>query len=106
MLSMDPFPRLQGSLDQSGAQMERGLRRGPVRLTAFAEKPPQNALRQLEPGLKVKELELASFTGVAVYLAKVSQNDVRIIPIHGRSPMNSNSSESSMPCRSFRSLRG
>ena len=84
MLSMDPFPRLQGSLDQSGAQIEQGLRGATVPLRGFEEKPPQDALRQLEPSLKVKELELTSFAGEPIYLAKVSQNNVRIIPIHGQ----------------------
>ncbi len=83
MLSMDPFPRLQGSLDESGARIDQTLRGGPIRLGAFNEKPPEDAVRQLERNVKVKELELGSFVGEPVYIAKVSQNEVRIIPIHG-----------------------
>lgn len=83
MLSMDPFPRLQGSLEENGAQIEEGLRKTPIPLSAFDEKPPEDALRQLEPTLKVKELELAAFVGEPVYIAKVSQNDVRVIPMNG-----------------------
>lgn len=83
MLSMDPFPRLQGSLSEDGEELEQSLRGGPVPLAAFDGKSPRDALRRLEPGLVVKELEMVSFAGEPVYLAEISQNDVRIISVHG-----------------------
>ena len=49
-------------------------------LSAFATKPPADALRELAP-LSVKELELTSFVGDPVYLATLSQGVTRVVAV-------------------------
>ncbi len=87
MLSMDPFP----SLTAGGAPAERDgpprpsipqVLRGRMQLPAFAAKHPGEALRQLA-GLPVKELELSSFAGDAVYMATLADGSTRIVPVQG-----------------------
>jgi len=87
MLSMDPFPLLQGALDENGARMEQALTGGAVDLEAFAAKPPQAALSDLAPATRVKELELTSFDGEPIYLAATVRDETRIIPVHGEPAM-------------------
>ena len=75
MLSMDPFG------DRSRVASVRLL--SPiVPLSAFAAQHPREAIEQLR-GLDVKELELTSFAGEAVYLATLAHGDTRIVPVAG-----------------------
>jgi hypothetical protein len=78
MLSMDPVPamtaRPRGDIPQA--------LRGPLQLAAFATKDPRDALAQLQ-GLDVKELELTSVAGEAVYLATLNRAGTRIVPVAG-----------------------
>jgi len=83
MLSMDPFPRLQGTLDEDGARMDRALRGRPIRLPAFDAKLPQLALEEMAPETRIKELALTSFDGDPIYLAATARDETRIIPVHG-----------------------
>jgi hypothetical protein len=83
MLSMDPFPGFQGASDERATRIESALREEPIQLTAFDAKTPEEALRQLAPDLNAKELELVSFSGEPTYLATISRDDSRIIPVHG-----------------------
>jgi len=80
MLSMEPFPsrggRSKASVDVSSALRER------FKIAAFDAKHPSEALRQLGD-LKVKEMELTSFAGEAVYLATIAPGDTRIVPMSG-----------------------
>jgi hypothetical protein len=69
LLSMAPerqTPRVRSSL------------LGPPRLDAFARLAPEAALRRLA-GLDVRELQLASFDGKAVYLADLAGGATRIV---------------------------
>jgi hypothetical protein len=84
LLSMDPFPKLQGTLDQSGDNLEEALRGGNVSLSAFDRKSPNDALHSVESGFQPKELELASFAGQPVYIAKDASGDVRILSLDGK----------------------
>jgi len=84
MLSMDPFPRLQeGNSDEIDARMEEGLRGELPDLGAFAGKSPQEALTQLDPSFKTKQLEFSSFSGEPFYLAIGAGNQKRIVPVKG-----------------------
>ena len=87
MLSMDPFP----SLTAGGPPAAREgpprpsipqVLRGGLQLPAFAAKHPGEALRQLA-GVPVKELELSSFAGEAVYMARLADGSTRIVPVQG-----------------------
>ena len=84
MLSMDPFPQLQGEAsDEMGPRIEDALRGGPLPLSSFVAKPPSEALSEARPGLVVKELNLISFAGKPVYLAVAAPNQTRVIPVDG-----------------------
>jgi len=81
MLSMDPFPTRGG---RAGANANiSGALRGRFQIAAFEPKHPREALKQLAD-LKIKEIELTSFAGQAVYLATAAQGDTRIIPVQGQ----------------------
>ena len=84
MLSMDPFPKVQGSFDQSGEDVAQALRGDGVAVAAFDERPPRIAAQALEPAFHAKEFELASFAGQPVYVAKNATNDVRIVSLDGQ----------------------
>jgi hypothetical protein len=80
MLSMDPFDwESRGETSRFSAAL-RGQR---FELSAFASKPPSEALAAVAADLQVKELNLTSFRGEPVYLAIESPQRSRIIPIHG-----------------------
>ena len=84
LLSMDPFPTSTGgqaSGARSGPSVPQALR-GRVDAAAFDAKHPREALEQLR-GLSVKEIELASFAGEAVYLARLEDGTSRIVPMAG-----------------------
>jgi hypothetical protein len=59
-----------------------------VPMDAFAAKSPQEAVLQLNsdgqaPDFKVRELELTSFAGAPLYLAKAAPGQTRMIPVAG-----------------------
>jgi hypothetical protein len=82
MLSMDPFPFLENG--RSGARgVTTALRGKQPLLSQYAAKPPHEALAQLSPAFKAKELELTSFAGEPVYLATGARGETRVIPING-----------------------
>jgi hypothetical protein len=60
----------------------QALRGGRFQLSAFADKPPAEALRQLA-GFPVKELEFTSFAGDPVYVASDGDRRSRIVPVNG-----------------------
>jgi hypothetical protein len=78
MLSMDPFPSLEAP---KPIDIQHALRRRP-QLAAFAARDPRAALAEL-PGLPVKELELTSFGGEAVYIASLGRGGSRIVWMEG-----------------------
>jgi len=82
MLSMDPFPLTTSDAGSSRDPIAHALR-GEFQLTAFDRKHPAEALRQLGAA-SVKELELTSFAGQPVYLARLSVGDTRIVPVDGQ----------------------
>jgi hypothetical protein len=87
LLSMDPFP----ARETGGNPLRRGVSRpsipqalrGRMQLASFATKHPRQALMELG-GLPIKELELTSFAGDAVYLATINPGDTRIVPVVGQ----------------------
>jgi hypothetical protein len=85
MLSMDPFPSFNDRvrLRRGGGETDifRALRGEPAP-GAFDVKHPRQALEQLKP-LAIKELELDSFAGDAVYLARLEDGETRIVPMQG-----------------------
>ena len=89
MLSMEPFP-LQTSRptpegreeDVRRAQSLPGSLRGGAPFSAFAQKHPGQALAELADD-QVKDLELTSFGGRAVYLATLAGGRTRIVPVDG-----------------------
>ena len=86
MLSMDPFPTRTGGptggrRGNGGASIPQALG-GRMQLAAFAARHPREALAQVAD-LKIKELELTSFDGEPVYLARLGRGDTRIIPLDG-----------------------
>jgi len=91
MLSMDPFPTVNGENRGRRAADLSGLLRGRLQLAAFEAKHPREALTQLWD-LRVKELELTDFNGDALYLATIAQGDTRLVPVHGE-PIGEFSSE-------------
>ncbi len=85
MLSMDPFPSFNDRSQQRQPSIEPSIRaalRGDLDPAAFDAKHPRRALEQLAP-LPVKELELTSFAGDAAYLARLANNETRVIPMGG-----------------------
>ena len=83
MLSMDPFPRLQGeNWDSTGARLTEALRGGSLRLADFTE-GPREALARLGRDFRVKELQLDLFAGEPAYLVTGGQNQSRIVPVRG-----------------------
>jgi PepSY-associated TM region len=86
MLSMDPFPLTTSSAPAEGQGREGGgvpqALRDRLSIHAFAARHPREALSSLA-GLDVKELELASVAGEAVYLATLGGGDTRIVTLNG-----------------------
>ena len=90
MLSMDPFPSLSSGrrFGDEGERITRALTGGDVALAPFSEKPPAEALAAAPSIFHVKELELTSFAGEPIYLARATVRDVDalnswIVPVHG-----------------------
>ena len=85
MLSMDPFPSFNDRVQQRRGGGEPNIRRalrGDLDPSSFNAKHPRQALEQLG-ALPVKELELTSFAGEAVYLARLANGDTRLVPMSG-----------------------
>jgi hypothetical protein len=85
MLSMDPFPSFNDRVQQRRGGGEPNIRRalrGDLDPAPFDARHPRQALEQLGP-LPVKELELTSFDGDAVYLARLENGDTRVVPMQG-----------------------
>jgi hypothetical protein len=82
MLSMDPFNWQE---EQGNPRLGRALRGGPLALDQFTQKDPRTALSEASSSLQVKELDLTSFAGQPIYLARESPDRSRIIPMHGLS---------------------
>ncbi len=90
LLSMDPFPQWQGTADEPEPWMElaSALEGPPLPMAAFAAKSPREAVLQANsdhqaPDFKVRELELTSFAGAPLYLAKAGPGQTLLIPVHG-----------------------
>jgi hypothetical protein len=84
LLSMEPFEGLSDGND-GAFRVSKALRGGRLRFASFAGKSPSEALRQVAPEIKVKELELTVFGGESYYLARESPSLSRIVPIRGDS---------------------
>jgi hypothetical protein len=87
MLSMDPpflseNPAEKRSGESAPARIQIALHPDPFRLSSYEGRTPGQALAQLS-GLDVKELELTSFDGQAVYVATVGARGIRIVPVEG-----------------------
>ena len=80
MLSMDPFPTGGGS--GGNAPDVSDALRGRVDMAAFGTVDPRDALTRVD-GLGVKELELTSFAGTPVYLARLGPRETRVVPLSG-----------------------
>jgi hypothetical protein len=81
MLSMDPFPRERGgAAGGDGPNVPQALR-GRQQFASFEGKHPAEALRQL--GGDVKDLELTTFAGEPLYLARLAGGDTRVVPVSG-----------------------
>jgi hypothetical protein len=76
MLSMDPFGWEDGPDD---SRLARALR-GPLDLPGFAEKSPSQALAE---AAQARELELGSFGGRPVYVARGSSQESLVVPVNG-----------------------
>lgn len=88
MLSMEPFPPADDRAERTaGMRIARALEGTRPGLDAFADKPPQQALAEVPPDFRVKELELTSYSGEPAYLARETLLRTHIIPIHGAGPV-------------------
>src|SRR5690242_13289721 len=81
MLSMEPFP-IEGDGEPYASQIMSALRGKRPPLEAFAALPPAQVFAAVA-GLPVKQLELTSFAGEPMYLARSAPLQSRIIPVHG-----------------------
>jgi len=79
MLSMEPFP-IEGRSGENAGRIAAALRGKRPGLEAFDAKPPRQALAETS---RVKELELTSFAGEPVYLAKQGTLRSHVIPVRG-----------------------
>jgi hypothetical protein len=84
LLSMEPFEWLSDD-DDAPSRVATALRGGRLSIAAFEGRSPSEALRQVGSEIKAKELELMVFAGEPYYLARESPAVSRIIPIHGDS---------------------
>ena len=85
MLSMDPFPSFNDRVQQRRGGGEPNIRvalHGDLDPAAFDARHPRQVLEQLGD-LQVKELDLMSFNGEAIYLARLADGDTRVIPMRG-----------------------
>jgi len=85
MLSMDPFPSLANrpaGFRRGGEASISSALRGTVSVNAYDAKPPRQALAQLGT-LPVKQLELTSIAGEPAYLARLADDDTRVVPVDG-----------------------
>jgi PepSY-associated TM region len=86
MLSMDPFPSFNDRVQLrrgggNATSIPRALR-GDLDPASFNARHPRQVLEQLG-SLPVKELELTSFAGDPVYLARLEDGDTRVVPMQG-----------------------
>jgi len=84
LLSMEPFEWLSDD-DDSPSRVAGALRGGQLSIAAFEERSPSEALRRVGSEINAKELEWMVFAGEPYYLARESPSVSRIIPIHGDS---------------------
>jgi PepSY-associated TM region len=82
MLSMDPFP-LNGARPSGTRTVASALRGKRPSLSQYDANPPREALAQLGPVFKARQLEFTSFAGDPVYLATGARGETRIIPLNG-----------------------
>ena len=80
MLSMDPFPSLQGSRVQDG-RMAQAIR-GAASADALAANPREFLARVNRDD--VKELELVSLRGESAYISRSGREKTRIVTLDGR----------------------
>ena len=80
MLSMDPFEWQEGAGE---SRLAAALRGGSLRMEDFADKLPSEALAQAARQFPARELELATFAGKAIYLARESPERAAVIPADG-----------------------
>ena len=80
MLSMEPFP-IEGDGEPYGSKIAAALRGKRPPLDAFSQRLPAQALAAA--GLAVAELDLTSFGGEPVYLARDARQRSRIVPVKG-----------------------
>ena len=84
MLSMNPFPeRAPDGNDEGASRIAAALRGGPVEMAAFAAQHPREAVVEAGADLQGKHLELTSFAGEPVYLARETPQHSRIISVLG-----------------------
>jgi PepSY-associated TM region len=79
MLSMDPFPAQSGGA-RPRISIAGALRGKRPALSQYDEKSPREALGHLGSAFQAKELDLSSFAGEPVYLAKAAR-ETRVIPM-------------------------
>ena len=82
MLSMDPFPISQSGAGKGRAGISGALRGKRPQLQQYDAKPPSEALKELGPGFAAKQLDLISFSGEPLYLARAA-GETHVIPMHG-----------------------
>jgi len=83
MLSMDPFPVSSGGAGKTRAAIAGALRGQRPSLSQYDAKFPGEALKQLGPAFAAKQLDLISFAGEPVYLARAAPGETRVIPVRG-----------------------
>ena len=66
-----------------GVRIGGALRGKRPPLSQYAAKSPREALAQVGPAFGAKELELTSFAGDPVYLARTAGGETRIVPMRG-----------------------
>jgi hypothetical protein len=79
-MSMGPFAWVS---DEGQPDLDQALRGNHVALATFDAKGPGTAIIEAASRLKVKELELASFGGEALYIAMQAPRESLLVPIRG-----------------------
>ena len=81
MLSMDPFP-LEGE-DENGPAIASALRGARLTPGALRSMDPRQALARIGTNLSVKQLELTTFGGEPVWIARESLQRSRLVAVNG-----------------------
>ena len=84
LLSMEPLRTGAAIRDERAAREARisASLRGPLQLSAFASKTPNEALAELS-AFDVKQLELATVAGAPVYIATLGHGSTLVAPVVG-----------------------